>query len=496
MSSLIRPPQVDLERLLSEGPTPTVRFPLRNQAELFHAGHTAIAAAVLASEFDELGPKTSDFSLDLADTLESISDGLGEYVDATANRPRRALRPDLARGQWPTFDDPTEFTEQLRFTQTEFDAFESAITPILAETAPDSLTTAPDHDGIERIHLIIRSRPGRWRRSTRPSARCPERRVWEGPSIEKVPLRSALILMLWRLSWPHRWAQEGEHLFGRDHSTLSRVFTRMLAILHPIASRCMTSEEALRLHLPSVAVAEQYREGFRKLWDDDAVEVVAAIDGTHRAIARPTYFQDVYYSGYHNGHCAQWQVISFPTGLVHCSRGQPGYDSDRGMLRRCRQSRIMSRHWTALGLDDTDMFVLGDAIYPPELYPWLWSTAGLPQALSRAWGNLRAGIEHFFGITARNWACMSRSESMQLYHTSPIKLYETALFLTNVLAILQPNQIRQRHGVKIPFTLEQYLALGRTQPGETSDEDRVDVPDSEDADENADEDGCDSLYTY
>jgi hypothetical protein len=120
----------------------------------------------------------------------------------------------------------------------------------------------------------------------------------------------ALCLVLYRLSWPHRYVNT-IHLFGHWHPWISTVFNDTIK------------------HL-----AERYRQLL--YWDHDrltldkteeyasAVEAVCGvpniygfIDGTIRPICRPsTVPQRPFYTGFKKVHGFKFQGISYPDGIL------------------------------------------------------------------------------------------------------------------------------------------------------------------------------------
>ena len=142
-------------------------------------------------------------------------------------------------------------------------------------------------------------------------------------SFEYCPPESALLLLLYRLRFPRRYC-DMEELFGHDKSTLARVWSAAIDRLYAVAARCVS-------RIPSLASPSRCRAMA------DAIGLgncVGFIDGTHKEVRRPTYFQQNAYSGYHAEHCISFQAVCTPDGMLSVSPPFPGR-----AVRRCNAPR-------------------------------------------------------------------------------------------------------------------------------------------------------------
>ena len=100
------------------------------------------------------------------------------------------------------------------------------------------------------------------------------------------------------------------------------------------------------------------------------------IDGTVRKIARPTFNQEIFYSGWKRCHAIKFQGIMAPDGiLMHVSGPYTAKHHDMWMLRRSRIQETLDQH---IGLEH-GLRLYGDAGYHGQ-EPWVKSAARNPNS--------------------------------------------------------------------------------------------------------------------
>ena len=167
-------------------------------------------------------------------------------------------------------------------------------------------------DEIPRLARALRLSEIRWRQRIQPDQ------------------ETALCLVLYRLSWPHRYSDLTQ-VFHRSPTWLSTVFNDVCTFLwrqwhelvawHPM----LNNYKRLRRYAKSVKKALG-NEGPLTFW--------GFIDGTFRSICRPLNEQNVYYSGYKKQHGIKYQGIITPDGIMTLQGPFEGRINDWAMYQK------------------------------------------------------------------------------------------------------------------------------------------------------------------
>ena len=173
----------------------------------------------------------------------------------------------------------------------------------------------------------------------------------------------ALCILLRRLVYPNRLS-DLEALFGRPKSTLSLIISYSLDFIYERHGYLLSSldqpwfqQEALETYAEAINVKGA-----------PLVNCFGFIDGTVRAICRPTRYQRVCYNGHKRVHALKFQSVVLPNGLIgHLFGPIEGRRHDCALLRL---SGLMDQlEQRQLRTADGIFFALyGDPAYPIRDY--------------------------------------------------------------------------------------------------------------------------------
>jgi hypothetical protein len=160
--------------------------------------------------------------------------------------------------------------------------------------------------------------------------------TWHTRNRHAFPALEAMLVVLGRLTFPARWVDLGQRIFGREPAQLSEVFVEVCSWLVRRFRTVLRWDER-RLTpalLRAFAVAV-----------DAPASTVGFVDGTLRFTARPTREQRVMYSGHKRHHGMKFQAVVTPDGLiVHLAGPYEGKKHDMGMLRDSQLLTLCARN--------------------------------------------------------------------------------------------------------------------------------------------------------
>jgi hypothetical protein len=178
----------------------------------------------------------------------------------------------------------------------------------------------------------------------------------------RAPATTALALVLYRLSWPHR-LKDCIELFGHERAWLSIVFTDVVLSLFERFwkifwnTNCLTPECLTRY----CAAVQANGEPSGLIW--------GFIDGTLKGICRPekqTANQRFLYSGYKKKHGLNFQSIVTPDGLISSMAGPwEGSPNDWSIWRlsNLQEDRLLRYCFNTAG---QQVYHYGDKAYALE----------------------------------------------------------------------------------------------------------------------------------
>lgn len=163
-----------------------------------------------------------------------------------------------------------------------------------------------------------------------------------------------LCILLRRLTYPNRLSNL-ESLFGLSGPYLSKICNVVLHIIYQAKGHLLQDLRNLnwltRDKLQTYAQSIGQKCPLGNCW--------GFIDGTARAICRPSVDQGAYYSGHKRTHCLKYQNVVCPDGIIASMIGPfQGSRHDAGMLR---ESNLYQQLEEKVKFDnDTKFVIYGD----------------------------------------------------------------------------------------------------------------------------------------
>lgn len=182
----------------------------------------------------------------------------------------------------------------------------------------------------------------------------------------------------------------------------------------------------------------------------------AFIDGTARAICRPSRDQKLLFSGHKRTHALKYQAIMCPNGII-CQLDGPyaGSKHDAGILRLSKVYEKLERL-----VQGHSYCIYGDPAYP--LRPLLmkpYGTANITAqqlAFNKAMSSVRQAVEWGFGKIAGNFAFLDFRKNQKLLRQNLACMYRVSAILANCHTCLYGSQVSDYFGLQPPL-LDQYL---------------------------------------
>jgi hypothetical protein len=265
----------------------------------------------------------------------------------------------------------------------------------------------------------------------------------------------ALTVVLWRLSWPSKWARATE-VFGRSQAWLSVIFTDTIDHLANRYGAIVEWHPRLRsyrrLRRFAQAVSNAGAEG--PIW--------GFVDGHFQGFARPGKHQRKQYSGHKKAHGCKYSAIVTPDGIVSSLVGPfNGSENDWFMFQRSGVIRRLRRLFT----NRRQLFLYGD----PAYYSSFGVIAPFKHRLGRRHltmeqrrfnkhlSSFRISVEHAFGDTTRKWTYTTFAKQLVLAKQAVGQFFIVAVLLTNCYTCMNgSNQTSEKYGIRPP-TLYEYL---------------------------------------
>ena len=259
-------------------------------------------------------------------------------------------------------------------------------------------------------------------------------------------------IVLRRLSYPNRIG-DLLPLFGRSPSEISMIFNRTIDCILQNKGQLLArlDQPWLRDNLEQFAAAV-YTKGapIKNCW--------GFIDGTVRAICRPSQNQDIVFNGHKRVHALKFQVVVSPNGLIaHMYGPIEGRRHDSALLA---ESGLMNELQGLVQQNGEPYCIYGDLAYPlRETLMTPFKGANLTaeeQQFNRDMSLVRQAVEWAFGEIQQLFAFVDFKKNLKLYLQPVAKYYLLGALLTNCHTCLYQNQIGEYFQVPAP-TLEVYL---------------------------------------
>jgi hypothetical protein len=275
-----------------------------------------------------------------------------------------------------------------------------------------------------------------------------------------LPFETCLMLLLYRLSVPHRISPDMERFFGIRKSKMSAALSTFVDALYEVAMPYLSNPAIFHHRFPlySKLIFEK-SNAVNKIW--------GFIDGKLHKTCRPIRYQRAAYSGHKRCHGIKFQSVVTPDGLIACFFGPiPGARHDSFMLA---ESQLLAQLEALMPRDQhVDVYALyGDLAYPESRYIIGGYRNPAPNSDESQWNmamsKLHICVEWGFKEIIQSWSFLDFQKKMKIFKFPVAKYYIIAAFLTNIHNCFFGNQTaqyfncNQENGTKL--SLDEYLAL-------------------------------------
>jgi hypothetical protein len=259
----------------------------------------------------------------------------------------------------------------------------------------------------------------------------------------RTPYETGFLILLYRMSYPRRVQPDMEKFFSMRKSKLSAILNTFLTAFYEVTLPYLSNPGLFydRFNLYALAIKKKarVRRGRLRVW--------GFIDGTVRRICRPTYNQEMSYSGHKRCHGVKFQSVVTPDGLIACLYGPfEGCGHDARMLV---ESDIVQKLRNLMPVPEDDpqavpeFQLYGDPAYSESGY----LIKGFPNAprgsaearLNKKMSKVRECVEWGFRDVITYWSYLDYRRAMQLYKIPVAKYYFVGVFLSNCICLLQGN---------------------------------------------------------
>jgi nuclease HARBI1 len=189
--------------------------------------------------------------------------------------------------------------------------------------------------------------------------------------------------------------------------------------------------------------------------------IVGYIDGTALFVCRPTYDQQLFYSGYKKHHVVKYQSVIWPNGLI--ARLDGPYYGRRHDAAIVHLSGILKEmEQIFVNPDGTWMAVYGDSGYSNQKfiksgYRNFKRLTNKQKEFNATMSSLRVSVELGFGKVLQQFAFLDFAKDQKIFLQPLKKYYYVAVLLANCQTCLRGrNQVSDIFDCHPP-SLEEYL---------------------------------------
>lgn len=263
-----------------------------------------------------------------------------------------------------------------------------------------------------------------------------------------------LCILLRRLAYPNRLG-DLENIFKRSPAALSEISNFMANyiyesyghLLENIGQLSWINREQLDHYAQAISTKGA---AIKNCW--------AFIDGTARAISRPTDEQEEYYSGHKRFHCVKYQSLVSPDGIIVSLLGAfPGRRHDAFIFG---QSGIYEQLEENTRFEDGHYVIFGDQAYGiRELLLCPYPGRALNEAqqnFNLTMSRVRQAVEWGFQKIIMEFAFLDFKKNQKLLLQDIQCMYKASAILTNCHTCLYSSETAQFFNIQPPH-LEQYL---------------------------------------
>ena len=286
----------------------------------------------------------------------------------------------------------------------------------------------------------------------------PPDEYWLTTSGSQFTREEAMLLFLRRMSYPTKLTNLTNEGFHAQIGALSELYTMVAEWIYTNHTSRLLCSGLIHWkdRVPLYAAGVERYTGI-------PLECFGFIDGTARAISRPSREQRAFYSGHKRGHRLQFMSIVAPDGMLIYSAGPTnGAHQDNWLVH---ESKLVTDILPGLAEELGHVYcIYGDPIYARSVY----LQKGFPtvertwreQILNQSMNSARVAVEHAFNRVIALWAFVDFAKQQKSLCTRPAMAYLNAQFLTNCNNCMYPNQVSQAFDIEPP-TLREYISLGR-----------------------------------
>jgi hypothetical protein len=268
------------------------------------------------------------------------------------------------------------------------------------------------------------------------------------------PYETLFLMVLFRFARPRRLRKEMEGYFGLRRSKISAGIFAMVNALHSLALQYL--DNPVIFHGRMAYYAEQI---YNKC--GLAETTWGFIDGTLRRTCRPSFFQELLYSGHKRCHGIKFQSVFTPDGLFACMYGPiTGNRHDSFMMS---WSQLLQKLRAFMPKDGGIVYSLyGDPANPQSAYVYGGYRNPPAGSLQAAWNTqmskVREVVEWGFANIVSNWSFLDFRAAMMVFKSPVAKYFVVAAFLVNLRTCFNGNQTMDYFDCTT-MTIDQYLSL-------------------------------------
>ena len=273
----------------------------------------------------------------------------------------------------------------------------------------------------------------------------------------RVPFETGMLVLFYRLARPKTFHYEMEVFFGMRKSHLCAVVKTFLNAFYTFAFRFLNDVSIWHDRMPGYAALIEAKNGVA------GTNIWGFIDGTIRAICRPTQHQRLCYSGHKRKHGIKFQSVVAPDGFIVDLFGPiEGSRHDSYMLG---QSNLLPKLRELMPEDGSRgpiYSLYGDPAYPQSPYIYGGFCNAVPGSPEAGWNTtmsqVRQVVEFGFKDVTQQWSFLDVKRQMKIMQSPVAKLYVVGVFLCNIRNCYYGSQTATYFGTE-PMKIEEYLNM-------------------------------------
>lgn len=262
----------------------------------------------------------------------------------------------------------------------------------------------------------------------------------------------AICMVTYRISFPTKLTRMSR-VFNRDPGAISRIcsYTVRWIIRH---WRQLLTWDAIRLTPAKLG-------GFASCigaFEFASPDVFGFIDGTVRAIARPTINQESMFNGHKRHHALKYHVLVTPDGIIsHMSNAEPGNTHDFRIYENSGLREILDVH--AFDENNEPLAIFGDAAYHIERhvmtgYPESNEMTVFQSRFNKAMAQQRVAAEMALGKVVQLFSSFNFADNLRVRSTPVAVYFKVAVLLTNLHTCYNGSTVCSHFDMSAPRALE------------------------------------------